>query len=285
MNTLQLRARQLRKEVLGLVGLGACSTADAAILVATGAGIHADASGIPDTDGFLGMSEADLKFTAFGDGVKLWGTSGPATKVDFFSHEGFYGPVYFGGMSLNWSGTLEGNFVGDQWIYDAEEDGDVFFPGDHLVLDYEFTVNQSSGIQFSYEFHLHAGMDGTATTAFWTANHATWIDKASGGNGSVEAPDQTTALVSGSVRFSPFTWSSEPVNFDQQWKLSLVVQPWGVSDWEAGDSIEVIVPGHSIDVGINVVPVPEPSAAILGIGLFALLAVACRRLRKGVTLH
>jgi hypothetical protein len=287
MKHLQKKADLLRKQGLGLIGLGGLGTAaEASILVATGASIHGDQSGLPDTEGFLAMDASGLNYAAFGDGVKLWGSSGQATKVDFYSHDNWSGqPVYFEGMSLNWSGTVEGIFVGDQWEYDEVLGEDVLFPGDHLALDYEFTVNQSGGIQFDYLFMLHIGEESNPAAAWWTGNGATVLNPVDGGSGMVEAPAQTSAEVSGSVRFDPFSWSNEPETFDHYWKLSLVVRPWNVGDWEPGDNLEVIVPGNSIDVGINTVPVPEPATVGLGIGLMAFAAVAVHKLRNANRPH
>lgn len=276
------RAKALHKGALGLSALASVPLHGASLVVQGGA-VRGDLSGIPDYEGFLPPADGEMQFAPLAGGVKLWGATGEANLNSFLTGQTNWSgqPIYFEGVSMGWWGTLDGTFVGDRWEYDEAAEEDIFIAGDHMTLAYEFSVQQSTGINFSYEFLLHVGQGGDPSQAYWTSNHATGIFRAEGGEGwGIELPDLNETSVSGVVRFEAFSWDMEPTLFSGSWKLSLVVRPQNLWEWDSSDSLAVVVPGNSIDMGVNVVPIPEPATFALIGGGAALLGAFLLRWRR-----
>gem|GEM_PF-5224927 len=226
-------------------------------------------SGQPEYAGSYG-TEISSSAIAGGAGIKLWGDSGVRTRDSFsYMGEDWEGPEvrYRDGLTFAWKGTFTGTLTGPGYVEGEWQDGD------RLAVNYDFRVERT---------YLGSGIEWEIRFVFDGYDHVTTSGSLSGD----EAVFQVTGTALGS---SPLTWNDTPTLFeDTSWAFYLMVKPSASAleyNWGVEDTLRVVVPGNSIDFGINSVPsaIPEPStwALILGAGAFGVVVIARRkRLRE-----
>lgn len=239
------------------------------------------------------LDETKASGSTLGMGFKL---SGEAEFADSELYSRRYASCYDGACdpySLYYS---RGDTTGVAFVWGGKVTGNLV-DGDQLKAAYEFSIDwRHTALPTGYDYAsvnwtLHMGFANMAYTDGVTPQalrgNARGYTEVSGYLGTEETGLHTFAGEL-SAYHQAYSWEENP---DWYWyvlleaHLSEAGERWTSPGDPApasmnGDFLRVVVPGNSIDVGINAVPVPEAQSwamALAGLGVAGLLAGRRRR--------
>lgn len=216
-------------------------------------------------------------YGALDEGFKLHGSASLPASQYMFNTEYIneYGwrvfSSYRTGVGLAWSGQA----FGLQAEQRDEQTGDLLSAGDKLVFNYEFTLQGAVGTSY----RLSAGFTYDQPRDQKDYDYSVSHTYASFGDGQItgylESPDPDNPVTAVTTTFKGTfvgqTIYYPPYSDNIWWFVELTADsPYGTTT-----DLLLTVPTHSIDVGINTAPVPEPftwSLALAGLGVGGLMA-------------
>lgn len=219
---------------------------------------YLDSGGFPGFFSSEASDDGNIVGEAFGDGLKLYGSASMSDTSLFTSHSNpdpdGESASFVSGIAFNWTGTFS--------------NPDDIAIGDQLALAYDFGIDFTDNLsqETSVSYRFSTGFFNLATgpifTTIWDKQEILFSGKdditgsAESGNVDTDILDgiqdgQTGWFVRLLVEWQDFSSFDDPIDVDNI------------------DTLSVIIPNNSIDIGLNVaptgttVPVPEPSSLFI----------------------
>ena len=220
-------------------------------------------------------------YGALAEGFKLYGTASlPASEYMFNTRGGGGYGSYRTGVGLAWGGQVFGFRPAEQ----DSETGELLRASDRLVFNYEFTLQGAVGTNYRLSAGFSYDQPRNPADLGYSASHT----YASFGGGQITGtlnpsdPDSPETAVTTTFKGTFIGDATYGDLYSQNiwWFVELT------ADSPNGTTTDLVltVPTHSIDVGINAAPVPEPLAwplALAGLGVVGLMARRRGLLRHG----